>query len=132
MKKKIVIGSSFLILGIITILLFLRFREEGINITVNNNTPNDIEGLYLTYSQLDDDIKLPKVLSESNMSLTFEPDVNESNLILYYYDKEGEKQEEYIIGYFNRGYDAKVNIEINEVEDDGKLILVYEEHISFF
>jgi hypothetical protein len=60
-------------------------------------------------------------LSKGKVALNFEPDVSESNLAFYCFDKDGEKHEEFIIGYFIRGYEGKVNVEMNSVEDNGVL-----------
>ena len=126
MKKIIILGSTIFVLGVMAIFLFLGFKNDGITVTVTNNTEQAVDDIFITHSNLKEDIKLPKVLSKGKVSLNFEPDVSESNLVLYYFDKDGEKHEEFIIGYFIRGYDGKVNVEINSVEDNGILKMTHE------
>ncbi|MDE5055218.1 hypothetical protein NDK25_23675 [Niallia taxi] len=124
--KKIILGISLLIVLIVAVILFMGLNNnDGIKITVTNNTDKPIDDLYINYKNLDEDIKLPKVSSKSKETLTIEPDVDESNLILYYFDRDGKKHEEFIIGYFERGYDGKVDIKINSMDDNGKLKLTY-------
>lgn len=125
MKKFIILGSSIIVLGVISILLFVSFKNDGITVKVTNNTEQAMDDIFITYSNLKEDIKLPKVLPKGNVSLNFEPDVSESNLVLYYFNKDGKKQEEFIVGYFIRGYDRKVNVEINSIKDNGVLNMTY-------
>ncbi|MEI2466698.1 hypothetical protein [Niallia taxi] len=97
MKKIIILGSTIFILGVMAILLFLCFKNDGITVTITNNTEQAIDNIFITHSNLKEDIKLPKVLSKGKVSLNFEPDVSESNLVLNYFDQDGENMKNLLL-----------------------------------
>lgn len=94
---------------------------QGFDITVVNRTDINAEGLKITCSNNGSDISLPVVKAHSSVNINVNLDGNfsENSMHLYYFDKNGEKHDEVIIEYFEKGYAGTVKTEIKNINNDG-------------
>ncbi len=102
---------------------------QGFDITVANRTDTNAEGLKIICSNNRKGISLPVVKAHSSVSINVNPDgdFREDSMHLYYFDKKGEKHDEVIIGYFEKGYAGTVKAEIKNIKNDGIMSLhIYE------
>lgn len=129
MKRKIIITVVVALVLILVGLLvackeFLGFIfTSGFDISIYNQTNTKISGLKITYKNVTKDVEIPDVEANSKVKLNVNPSENfgENSMMLYYLDKGNKRHEETIIGYFERGYSGKVNIEINSINESGRL-----------
>lgn len=123
-KKTVIITVAivFLVALSFTVYTFLN-SSKGFEILINNNTNKEISGLNITYNNITKDITVPNILPQSNFKFNINPKENfgENTMKMYYYDKTNKKHEEILVGYFEKGYRGKVYIEINSINDNGKL-----------
>lgn len=128
MNKKLGIVSLSIVLAVLIFLIIVGkvvcsfFFTTGFDITFVNRTDNQIEGLYITYGNITNDIEVPSISKNSSFKININPSENldETSMKLYYFDKNNNKNEETIIGYFERGYSGKVAVEIQDTDENGK------------
>jgi hypothetical protein len=101
------------------------FLNEGFDITINNNMDITLSGLKITYEKTTKDIDIPSITAHENFKINVLPSENfsENAMKIYYIDNQGNRQEEYIVGCFEKGYKGKVIVDINSVDKDGKLLI---------
>ena len=123
MKKK-----KFSILSVIILLLFILLYmffiySNGFDITIKNKTNVQIDGLRLTYNGIKKDIEIPSIKSNAVYSININPqeEFGENSMKIYYMDKLGNRNEETIIGYFEKGYSGKVFIDIVSIDLSEKI-----------
>lgn len=109
------------------------FSNKGFVITISNNTDVELSGLKLTYEKITKDIDIPLLSAHKNLKINVVPPENfsENSMRIYYIDNQGNRQEECIIGYFEKGYKGKVLVEINSVDKDGKLFIKVKNSTGF-
>ncbi|HVH95333.1 MAG TPA: hypothetical protein VM682_00045 [Bacillus sp. (in: firmicutes)] len=56
-------------------------------------------------------------------------DFSENGMIIYYKDKRGYTQKNTLIGYFEKGYNGRANVNINSQDKNGLLIMQVQEKI---
>ncbi len=126
MIKKIIIiavvliGSAFLGLFLLEKYLF-PFGHE-LDVTFHNNTDIEITEFYLTYRGLEEDILLSDIVSGDSINISIDAvdNIDESDLVLYYYDNNDVKQEIVVIGYFEgSGGGQKSVVRINSIDENG-------------
>lgn len=132
-KRKV---TYVLVIGIFLIAMFLTYnfsKARYIKININNNTDKEVSGLVIKSVVLDSDLKIPSILKESKYktqiltSKNFSKG-NEGNVVMYYLDKKGNKQEIYLLGYFEKGYNGTINVNINSIDSNGILKTSIKEH----
>ena len=55
----------------------------------------------------------------------------EDAIILIYKDKQGNSYEEYVVGYLEKGYNGKVDVNINKIDENRKLDIEIRHIIKF-
>lgn len=125
MKKLGITAISLLVVGIIGYIIFsfLYTPVKGFEVTIENSTGGQVEGIYLTCAGITKDIEVPVVTQNSNTVVKVQPkDYGESALNLYYKDKQGIVHKQTIIGYFEESYgNGYVRVNIEKIETDGEL-----------
>jgi len=132
-KRNVIISVIVLLLmtsGFISYKLFAN-KHDGFNIELKNNTSVNIRGLTITYQGIDKDIKLPEIEAGKTYNINVNPKENfgESSMIIYYRDKSGFVQKNTLIGYFEKGYNGKVNVNINSQDKNGLIIMQIQEKL---
>ena len=126
MIKKIIIIVVVLI-GFVSLCLFLLgkylfpFGHE-LDVTFHNNTDIEMTEFYLTYRGLEEDILLRDIGSGDTFNIRIDAvdNIDESDLVLYYYDNNDVKQEIIVIGYFEgSGGGQKSVVRINSIDENG-------------
>lgn len=135
--KKIVGFILILILGVFGFAA-LKLAQDGFDIQIDNDTNQEISGLNITYDHIKSDIYMPTVEPGESYSLHIDPEedsdeqFSEAALKLEYEDENGILHTEYVIGYFEAGYSGKAVIDIQSVDDNGKLEVVIESDTSLY
>ena len=122
-KRLYILGAALLIFLLFTSIKFIAFTT-GFDITINNNTNITVSGLKITYEKITKDIDIPALSAGKKLEINVSPteDFSENSMKIYYSDKQGNRQEECIVGYFEKGYRGKVIVDINSVDENGKLL----------
>lgn len=113
-------------LGLIFTLIFICIvvlKPNRFNITFKNNTLEGVNNIYITYRNIDKDIKIPEIKAGSIYKIKITPKENfgENIMKLYYFDKLGNKHEDIICGYFEKGYGGRAIINIESVNKNGDM-----------
>ena len=129
-KRKILIFVA--VLGLILSGLFITGKTllgfiftTGFDISIYNQTNTKTSGMKITYMNAVKDIEVPIVEANSTIKLNVNPTENfgENSMVLYYFDNEGKRHEETIVGYFEKGYNGKSNVKIKSIDGVGKLTI---------
>ncbi|WP_411682148.1 hypothetical protein [Clostridium thailandense] len=122
-RKKLFISGVVLLIFIFLALVKFAIFDRGFDITIRNNTDITVSGLKITYEKITKDIEVPSLSSHKKLKINVLPTENfsENSMKIYYIDNQGNKQEECIVGYFEKGYRGKVTVDINSVDKNGKL-----------
>jgi ABC-type lipoprotein release transport system permease subunit len=130
-KRSIIAALALLLiaLGFITYKLFVD-KCDGFDIEIKNNTSESIRGLTITYENIVKDIELPEIEAGKIYKININPteDFNENSMLLYYKDKRGVIQKNTLIGYFEKGYNGKVKVNINSQDKNGLIIMQIQEY----
>lgn len=102
---------------------------SGFDITIENQTSSRISGLKITYMYAAKDVVVPDIEANSRIKLNVNPkeNFNENSMKLYYFDKAGNRHEVTIVGYFEKGYSGRSNVEIKRIDDSGVLTVSVKE-----
>ncbi|MFF2449557.1 hypothetical protein ACFVSW_21170 [Neobacillus sp. NPDC058068] len=131
--KKILIVITIMIIAIVGLAVFLLGRV-GIDIKVINQTNEEIPEMYLTYENINSDIKIPPLAPGETYKLNLNTiknsteDFVEGALLLKYIDNFGSLNTEYVIGYFEKGYSGNAVIKIKSIDANGKLEIEIEDN----
>lgn len=128
MKKIIWLLMLLMGLGMLTKILI---EPAGFNITIKNETGMEISGLYLTYNEIRKDIEIPAILPGKKNKIEVRPqeEFGENSMTMYYFDADGVRQEETVIGYFEKGYYGEVMITLKSVNQQGVIEMEMKEDI---
>lgn len=120
-NKSILSLVVIFVLGIICTYSFSYTR--GYNICITNSTTKTIEKIELKYedgtmiyniAQIEPKKYWKNIINTNNIQ-------GENAIILIYKDNTGNSYKEYIVGYLEKGYYGKVNINIKNMDENGKL-----------
>lgn len=102
---------------------------SGFDISFENQTSSTISGLRITYMNADKDVDVPAIEANSKVKLNINPieKFGENSMKLYYFDKAINRHEETIVGYFEKGYSGKSNVEIKSIDGNGVLTVKVKE-----
>lgn len=129
-KKHMVILGGLLVflLALASVMKILNIGNfsNGYKVTIENNSNKTIKNVELKY-KVGSNIK---IIDEIAANESCKENINtdnvqgENSIILVYKDINGHSHEECVVGYLEKGYSGKVKVNINKVNDDGKLDIV--------
>lgn len=121
--KKIFIFSFSVILLILLGLSFFN-TSTTVNLSLQNTLNKPVSNLKLNYTGLIDDFNIQTIDPNDTLKLKIKmnKNFNEGSMKIYYLNDNGEKEEFYIIGYFEKGYKGTLHFKI--IEEDNKLKIV--------
>ncbi|MVB12530.1 hypothetical protein CAFE_32700 [Caprobacter fermentans] len=120
-RSKKVVGIailSLILMGLFFIIYY--FHQPQISITIYNHTNCDISNLKIAYHHNEKDLEIPTIQKESKYRVGITPNEKfiENSMWIYYFDKEGNKHEKTVIGYFEKGYHVNANVIIESINND--------------
>lgn len=135
MKRKFiiiaVIGVLIILAGVVVAgkMLMGFIFTSGFDISIGNQTSSKISGLKITYMNAAKDVVVPDIEANFKAKMNINPSENfgENSMKLYYFDKAGNRHEETIVGYFEKGYSGKSNIEIISIDKNGVMTVKVKE-----
>lgn len=134
LNKKILSIVKVLLLVLLVFIVFKSINAyQGIDVTIKNNTDVAISELKITYEDISKDIDIPSIPAHKELKINIIPSENfsEGAMKIYYINSKGNRQEEYIVGYFEKGYSGEVIAEINSVVENGNLLFKVNNQVGF-
>lgn len=127
MKKGFALVVVFLL--IVIAVVYIDIEPAGFDITIKNETAEEITDLYITYNEIREDIKIPPIAPGRVYKLTIRPteEFGENSMTMYYLDTAGIKREESIFGYFEEGYYGEATIVLNTIDHQGVIQMTISE-----
>lgn len=124
----VVIVLLLIISGLISYKVYSN-KHIGFDIEIKNNTGVNISGLTITYKGIVKDLELPEIEAGKIYKFNINPkeDFSENSMIIYYKDKRGYIQRNTLISYFEKGYNGRVNVNINSQDKNGLIIMQVQE-----
>lgn len=121
-KNKIIIGVVILF-TLVVIGIYKFSFSSGYKISITNNTNKTVEKLELKYKVGNIIQTISQIESKNSWKDTIDTHSikGENAIILTYKDSKGNSYEEYVVGYLEKGYSGKVNVVINNIDENGKL-----------
>jgi hypothetical protein len=121
-KKNIIIMIIMLLVVLLVFIMAMRF-DSGYKIKIINNTDMIVTNLELKYKVGTTIQSIPQVEPKKSWEYTIDTsNINGENaVILTYRDNSDNLYEESVIGYLEKGYEGKVDVFINEINENGKL-----------
>lgn len=94
-------------------------------LSIQNNTNTVISGLKIKYSDSFNETDVPEILPGQTYEdeLILPDEFTSGSIWVYYTDKQGENHEEYLVGYVERGFDIKIQITIDSIDNNGILTM---------
>jgi hypothetical protein len=127
MKK----GFALVIVLIVIVfaVIYIDIEPAGFDITIKNETAEEITDLYITYNEITADIEIPPIAPGVEYKLTVRPkeEFGENSMTMYYLDTAGLKREETIFGYFEEGYYGEATIVLNSIDQLGEIQMTISE-----
>lgn len=124
-NKPIIKIIVLIVITISLVTLYLKNNNSTIELNIKNLTDKNISNLKLNYTDLENDIIIPTI--NKNNSITFKVKINENfseGTMKLHYIENNQYKEITIIGYFEKGYSAKINLNISE--ENGNLTIEIE------
>lgn len=122
-SKKIKLLIS--IVGLIAIMCFILYNiiffNNGIEVSLENSTSNNLNGFKLSYTLGEEYIEFPTIQKKSIEKLTFKPtgNFNRTNLKLIYTDTSGKEKTLYLLKDFKKDSSCKIVVRaIPQNKDD--------------
>lgn len=123
MKKIIFL---FVVIGTVCAVIALQFRgHAGFDVMIHNKTEVAIEGLFLTYNNIQSDIQIPPVGTGEKITINVNPTekFGENSMRLYYRDHNGKIHKETVFGYFEQGYFGQAFVTLKEIDEKGLITM---------
>ena len=108
MKKKTLIILGVILIVLIGVGFYFFSNQSTYKVIINNKTNKEISGLQISYSNNSKNISVPSIKAGGNGSL-----------VMYYTDILGDSHKEILAGYFQKGSEGKVVVNITAVNDLG-------------
>jgi len=118
--KKIIF--LVVVIGVVCAVIAFQFTgHAGFDVIIHNETEVDVEGLYLTYNNIQSDIRIPPVGPGENITINVNPteEFGENSMRLYYRDHNGKVHQETVFGYFEQGYFGQAFITFEGIDEQG-------------
>jgi hypothetical protein len=127
MKKGFALVVVFIL--ILIAVVYIDIEPAGFDITIKNETAEEITDLNITYNEIIEEIKIPPIAPGGEYKLTVRPkeEFGENSMTMYYLDTAGLKREETIFGYFEEGYYGEATIVLNSVDQQGEIQMTISE-----
>jgi hypothetical protein len=127
MKKGFALVVVFIL--ILIAVVYIDIEPAGFDITIKNETAEEIKDLNITYNEIIEEIKIPPIAPGGEYKLTVRPkeEFGENSMIMYYLDTAGLKREETIFGYFEEGYYGEATIVLNSIDQLGEIQMAISE-----
>ena len=127
--KRVIIGIFVTIVVVILVLggvgqfTYSIFSSSEFDINFENKTDSQIQNLKITYTNITKDIDVPMIQPNSSIKISVNPteEFGENRMILYYFDNQKRRNEEILVGYFERGYSGSAKVKILNIDSEGKL-----------
>ena len=123
-KHKFIYCLMIVVFFILIFLVYNFFNPKtDIKVFIKNNTLVEMSGLKIKSSALANDVEIAGISKKSSRktNLIISKSFDEGNMVLYYFDKKGNKQQIYLLAYFEKGYNKNINITINSINANGVL-----------
>lgn len=122
MKKIFIFSLSVILLVLLGLSFF--YTSTNVNLSLQNTLNKPVSNLKLNYTGLIDDFNIQTIAPNDTLKLKIKinKNFNEGSMKIYYLNDNGEKEEFFIIGYFEKGY--KGNLQFKIIEEDNKLKIV--------
>ena len=106
MKKKTLIILGVILIVLIGVGFYFFSNQSTYKVIINNKTNKEISGLQISYSNNSKNISVPSIKAGGS-------------LVMYYTDILGDSHKEILAGYFQKGSEGKVVVNITAVNDLG-------------
>ncbi|WP_415348837.1 hypothetical protein [Clostridium perfringens] len=93
-------------------------NQSTYKVIINNKTNKEISGLQISYSNNSKNINVPSIKAGGSEEVKVKAEGNGS-LVMYYTDILGDSHKEILAGYFQKGSEGKVVVNITAVNDLG-------------
>jgi hypothetical protein len=122
MGKKHMVIICMLLVFLLAFISLVKFNR-GYKITVINNSDKVATNLELKYKVGDTIQTIPKIKAKKSWKYNIDTSSleGENAIILTYKDNKDNLYEESVVGYMEKGYNGQANVEINKVDENGKL-----------
>jgi hypothetical protein len=129
MKKGFALVVAIILIVIGVSVVYIDIEPLGFDITIKNETAEEITDLYITYHEIIEEIKIPPIAPGGKYKLTVRPkeEFGENSMTMYYLDTAGIKREETIFGYFEEGYYGEATIVLNSIDQQGVIKMIISE-----
>jgi hypothetical protein len=127
MKKGFALVVLFIF--IVIAVVYIDIEPAGFDLTIKNDTAEEITDLYITYNEITEEINIPPIAPGGEYKLTVRPteEFGENSMTMYYLDTAGIKREETIFGYFEEGYYGEATIILNTIDQQGVIQMTISE-----
>ncbi|WP_310605247.1 hypothetical protein [Anaerosporobacter sp.] len=122
-KKYASFLIAFITLFFLCLFIFNKLQNNGIHITIKNQTDIALSAMEISYTGIDKNIPIPIINAKKdyNVTINLPKEFTEGTMKLYYYDFNNNKVEYTIIGYLEKTYHRDSIIIINSVTENGIL-----------
>lgn len=108
------------------LILFYTIFGGNSSLKIKNLTDSTLSGINIKYLYSDNEkiIEIPDILPRNTykMDLILPEDFTEGAVKVIYNDNFGIQQEDFLIGYIEKGYRKKTTMKVYSVNEDGKLL----------
>ena len=118
MKKKTLIILGVILIVLIGVGFYFFSNQSTYKVIINNKTNKEISGLQISYSNNSKNISVPSIKAGGSEEVKVKAEENGS-LVMYYTDILGDSHKEILAGYFQKGSEGKVVVNITAVNDLG-------------
>ncbi|EOU1991409.1 hypothetical protein C4D46_03855 [Clostridium perfringens] len=118
MKKKTLIILGVILIVLVGVGFYFFSNQSTYKVIINNKTNKEISGLQISYSNNSKNISVPSIKAGGSEEVKVKAEGNGS-LVMYYTDILGDSHKEILAGYFEKGSEGKVVVNITAVNDLG-------------
>lgn len=118
MKKKTSIILSIIFIVLLGIGFYFFSNQSTYKVIINNNTNKEISGLQISYNNNKKNISIPSIKAGDSEEVNVKSNENGS-LVMYYTDILGDSHKEILAGYFQKGAQGKIVVNITSVNTLG-------------
>ena len=124
-RKKLYIFIVIIIIITAVLTLFYSTFGDKSYLKIQNLTDTPLSGISIkyVYAEKEKVIEIPDLQPKDNykMNILFPDDFTEGAIKISYIDNYGTPQEEFLVGYIEKGYYKKITVNVDSIDEDGKL-----------